>query len=365
MRTTRTRTSAPTNIIRSRPQPVAWHPERPGLERAFRVDDSGRSGPTRGQVQGRQWRAVAPGWFRPANAPVSVDQRIVNASYRVPTGGGVTGWAALRWLGGHWFTGSLPGGKALDVPITMLGAFRRHTPGVVHTKERLRPEDLIVHHGLPVTTAVRSVVFEMRHAPTLGDAVIACDMACFNDLVSLSEVRTLVEQSRGWTGIQRARDALLLAQENAWSPAEVGFRLLWTEVGQLGPVICNQPIFDLHGRHLLTPDLFDPVAGVVGEYQGEHHFERAQRRRDITRETLLRDHGLELVERVAGEEPTRFLIRLRSAYARASRSPSSDKRWTTEAPPSWTPTETVAQRRALPDHRRRVLLAHRQHDPAA
>lgn len=365
MRTTRTRTSTRTNITRSQVLPIPWHPGRPGLEQAHRLDPLGEKGPTKGQSQTRGWRAVAPGWFRPAGEPPSVEQRIVEASYRVPGSGGITGWAALRWLGGRWFDGTGPDGSTLDVPVTMVTAHRSHTPGVRYTKERLRPDELTETDGLTVTTAVRSVMFEARHADCLADAVIAMDMACFNDLVSLAEIRKAVDESKAWTGIQQARDALSLASENAWSPAEVVFRMLWTETAELGPVVCNAPIFDLNGRHLLTPDLFDPVAGVVGEYQGAHHFERSQRRRDMTRETLLRDHGLEYVERVAGEETTRFLIRLRSAYARAARLPADHRRFTLTPPPSWIETETVAQRRALLPHQRASLLAHRGLDSAA
>lgn len=365
MRTSRTRTSTPTHLIPARTRPLPWHPERPGLERAVRADARGETGPTKGQTQGAGWRAVAPGWFRPSDPPTSVEQRIVEASYRLPVGGGVTGWAALRWLGGRWFEGSAADGSAIPVPITMLSSNRSHVPGVLHTKERLRPDELVTVDGLTITHAVRSVLFEMRYAPTLLAAVTHLDMACFNDLVSLDEVSAWLEENKGWTGIQQARDALALADENAWSPAEVVMRSLWTRTAGLGPVLCNVPVFDLHGRHLVTGDMLDPVVGVVGEHQGPHHFERDQRRRDIARESMLRDHGLEYVERVAGEDPTRFLIRLRSAYARAARQPADARRWTLEAPASWVSTETVAQRRALNPRQRAVLLAHRQIQAAA
>lgn len=253
----------------------------------------------------------------------------------------------------------------MPVPLTLVGSNRAHTPGVLPSKERLCPDELLTVDGLSITHAVRSVLFEMRHAPTLLAAVTHLDMACYNDLVSLTEVAAWLDANKGWTGIQQARDALALADENTWSPAESALRLLWTRTGQLGPVLCNVPVFDLHGQHLVTSDVLDPVVGIVGEHQGPHHFDRDQRRRDIAREAMLRDHGLEYVERVAGEDPTRFLIRLRSAYARAARQPADVRRWTLEPPPSWTPTETVAQRRALTPHQRRVLLAHRQIDRVA
>jgi len=291
--------------------------------------------------------------------PTSTEQRIVEASYLLPGDGAATGWAVLRWLGGRWFEGTAAGGVPLDVPLCIPGRNRNHVPGVHLSKERLPPEDLTRHHGLPITTAVRATVYEMRHAASVRAAVRAVDLACFNDLVSLSEVDAYVGRCNAWTGIQQARDALALAVENAWSPAEVDLRLTWTITAGLGPVLCNTPVFTSEGRHLVTPDLLDPVAGVVGEYQGEHHFERAQRRRDVQRETELRDHGLEYVECFAGEEPGRLVARLRSAYARAALIPRVGRRWTLEAPKGWTATHTVAQRRSLPPDLRRRLLGHR------
>lgn len=347
------------------PPAEPWHPARPGVERAYRVDPAGTTGPTKGQSDGRYWRTVSPGWFRPVEPAGSVEQRIVEASYRLPAGGGVTGWAALRWWGGRWFEGTARDRSLLDVPLCVIGTNRNHTPGVLLSKERLKPSDLAVHDGLAVTTAVRAVTFEMRYADSVAAAVRALDMACFNDLVSLAEVTEAVEDLGGWEGIQQARKALALGVENAWSPAEVDLRLTWTGTGGLGPVLCNTPIFDLRGRHLLTPDLFDPAVGVVGEYQGEHHFERGQRRRDVSRDALLRDHGIEPVECFAGEEPGVLVGRIRAAYARAAREPASDRRWTTTPPAGWEPTSTVGQRRALSPQQRSRLLAHRSIRPAA
>ena len=341
------------------PPPQTWHPARPGLERAYTIDPRGLTGPTKGQADGRYWRTVAPGRFRPVEPPSSVEQRIVEASYLLPDDGGVSGWAALRWLGGRWFEGTDGGRAPLDIALCIPGRNRNHVRGVHLSKERLPPKDLTSHDGLPITTAVRAVVYEMRHASSVRAAVRALDMACFNDLVSLAEVRAYVEECRAWTGIQQARDALVLGEENAWSPAEVDLRLTWTTVAGLGPVRCNTPVFDREGRHLVTADVLDPVAGVVGEYQGEHHFERSQRRRDVQRETQLRDHGLEYVECFAGEDVSRFVARVRSAYARAARVATSDRRWTLEAPAGWTPTATVAQRRALSPDLRARLLGHR------
>jgi hypothetical protein len=58
-------------------------------------------------------------------------------------------------------------------------------------------------------------------------------------------------------------------------------------------------------------------------------------------------------------DPTAFLARLEAAYDRASDIPASRRRWTLEQPPWWQDTTTVARRRALDEHLRDRLLAHR------
>lgn len=345
---------------RSTPLPVdPWHPERPGLERALRIDPRGLVGPTRGEAEGRYWRAVGPGWFRPISPPVTVEQRIVEASYRLPPYGGVTGWAALRWFGGRWFPGFGAQGELLDVPLAVHAANRVHRPGIQLSKERLTPDELMERDGLRVTTPARSLLFEMRRATSVGHAVELLDMACFNDLVSVAEIAHGIQGLTGWTGVQRCRDALVLADENSWSPPESRLRLLWRGDAGLGPVLTNRPVFDLRGRLVATPDLIDLVAGVAGEWQGEHHFERGQRRRDLAREHELRSLGLEYVELVAGEPRDRVVARLRGAYARAARFPAADRAWTVDLPAGWHDTSTVATRRALPPHLRDRLLGHR------
>jgi len=121
-------------------------------------------------------------------------------------------------------------------------------------------------------------------------------------------------------------------------------------------------VFDRAGRLIGTPDLIDPIAGVCGVYDSELHLDSARRRRDLEREEEFRASGLEPVEMVTGElrEPWPFVARLRAAYARAERRPAADRRWTIEPPPWWTPTVTVAQRRALTAEQRDRWLRHRR-----
>lgn len=291
----------------------------------------------------------------PAGVEPTPVQRVLEAGVLLPPVGAVTGWGALSWYGGHWFSGLARDGQTpLPVPIALPRRSIRPQPLMLICEERFSLRETTLVDGLRVTSTVRSAAFAMRYARSLRDAVVALDMACFHDLVSIDEVRVWVDGHPSYTGIERARAAVLLADENAWSPMEVGMRLDWPG----GSVLANRPIFDPEGRHIATPDLVDPVAGVVGEYDSDLHLTGSRRAKDLRREEDYRACGLEQVTMVAADvrDPGPYLERVRTAYARAARRPASDRRWTLERPTSWVATHTVARRRSLDATERAIWL---------
>jgi hypothetical protein len=295
-----------------------------------------------------------------------VEQRIVEAAALIPPGGGaVTGWAALRWLGGVWFQGTNAGGDPLPVDLAMWSNIRDQ-PGVVLCEERLRPDEVIEVEGLPVTIPVRSVAFAMRYAANLRQAVTAFDMAAFNDLVSKDELVAYAGLApraglSGWTGMPACRKGTSLVDENAWSPQEVGTRLTWELEAGLPRPLTNVPVFDRAGNHIGTPDLLDPAAGVAVEYNGAMHLEGTRRARDVRREEAFRQVGLECLTVLAGDSSNRppLVGRMIAARERAWWVPEDQRRWTIQPPAWWIPTRTVAQRRALTQSQRTRLLRHR------
>jgi hypothetical protein len=291
------------------------------------------------------------------------EQRIVEAAAVLPAYGGVTGWAALRWMGATWFSGLAPDGTT-PVPVVLVtaGDDVRSQAGIEISAERLSPREIIVHDGLRVTVPVRSVCFEMRYAVSVRAAVVVAEMAMRADLVSTEEMWAFVARQSGWTGIPQCRDALVLARENSWSPRETShLRLVWVLDAQLPPPLCNVPVFDRTGRHLGTPDLLDEEAGVVGEYDGSLHLHGAQRARDVRREERFRSVGLEYFTVVAGDaaDPEGVVRRMRATRARAAFALPASRAWTIDKPPWWIPTETVEQRRALTAEQRLRLFGNR------
>ncbi|HEY0948731.1 hypothetical protein [Nocardioides sp.] len=328
---------------------------RDGVVVPVPVDPSGRSGPTRRQAAGEEWRRTSKGRYVPAYVdPALPAQRIVEAAVLLPGHGAVTGWAGLHWAGGRWFDGLGPDGRtALPVPLA-LGRNRvvRPRPGLALSEEWLDPAEVVRIDGLPATAHARSVCFEVRRARSLAQAVTAVDMAAFSDLASIEEIRRHAQRHlQGRPHVSRIARALDLADENAWSPREVSMRLAWSR--EHPRPLCNVPIFAPDGSHLLTPDLFDPDHGVIGEYDGLVHVGNGRLVRDLEREELARDLGLELVTMVAADNTDQraFLSRLAAAYRRADGRRSRGS-WTLDQPGWWIDTSTVERRRALSEAQR-------------
>lgn len=335
---------------------------RPGLVLPVRTKRAGVDGPTVDEARGPGWRRTSRGYYVPASvSDDDVDQRILEASVVVPPGCAITGWAALRWQGGRWFDGLTAAGERRPVPVVVGTRDLRSRAGIHVSAEGLNPAMVRWVDGVRVTDPRYAVSFEMRYAPSQRGAVQVLDLAAYSDLVSCSEQAAFHQQQSGWTGIPQARAATPLAAENSWSPMEPLMRLVWVLDGGFPEPLCNRAVFDAAGRHLATPDLIDPVTGVVGEYDGDLHLPREQRHHDVRRHGRLRDHGLEPVTMLAPDlrDPSAFLAELAAAFDRARRRSSFARTWTLEQPGWWTPTETVEQRRALPSALRARILGYR------
>lgn len=340
-----------------RPRP--WSDERPQVVMPVALDQTGRTGPTTRQARGRRWRRVWRGQYVPASVdPDDVQQRVLEAAVLLPNTGAVTGWAAYAWAGAKWFAGM---GEGRAVTLSTYGHKIVPQPGVEISAERMPPQERCWVDGIPVTSPARSIVFEMRYAPDVREAVRWLDLALASDHVSRVEAAAYVSTLNGWTGVQLARDAIVLSDENVWSPTEVDLRLCWRLDLQLENIVCNRPVFDLDGRHIGTPDVLDLEAGVVGEYDGKVHLQGKQRASDIQREGRYRASGLEYVTMVSRDrfERSGFLRRTLEARSRARRLPVADRSWTIDLPRWWVPTHTVEQRRALSAAERERFLGNR------
>lgn len=346
----------------------AFHPDRPDLVMPVPIDPTGRHGPTRGEVRGPNWRRTSHGLFVPATVDLTPQQRIVEAGSLLGPRAAITGWAALHWQGAQWLTGSTPADPhGLPVDISTFRHQLRQQTGIRICEERCSPDDRHLVDGLSVAKPVPATGFAMRYAGNLRDSVRHFCMAAYDDLVSVDEMITHAGLAprlalSSWTGMPMYREAMAYVSENVWSPQEVTMMLIWMIDADLPRPLMNQPVFDLNGRHIGTPDLLDVEAGVYGEYNSLLHLVGHQPVEDRRREERLRDHGLECFTMMAEDSSDREgMARRMVATRRRARWQAESKRiWTIEPPPWWRPTDTVAQRRALSDDERRHLLAFRK-----
>jgi hypothetical protein len=270
------------------------------------------------------------------------EQRILEQSMRL-TGGAVTGWASCRMHSAAFFDGLRRDGRTpVPVPLNCgpLHQIRR-LPGDDLRRDILLDGEIVRLYGIPCTVPNRATFDAMRFAANVREAVVAMEMMAAAALTSVRRMTDyVVPDHQAWTGVGQSRDALALAVEGSRSPQESRLRLVWVLDAGHPPPLVNRPVFDLTGQLLGYPDLFDPEAGVLGEYDGEDHRDVVRHSSDVARESRFREHGLEVV-RVTGPDlrnPSLVIDRVDAAFRRAQRVPAGRRTWTLD-PPSWWPQE--------------------------
>ncbi|WP_248583514.1 hypothetical protein [Nocardioides sp. InS609-2] len=285
---------------------------------------------------GPKFRQTSPGRCVPvAVTDDVVEQRVVEQGTR-RFQGAVTGWAALRWQGAAYFDGTAHDGSRLPIPLISHSELRPDDRIVV-TREQLALAERIQVAGLWCASPERAVFDEVRRRGFLRAGVEAIDMAAAAGLTTVAAVSHHIYMAGPKTGIELARRAVALAVDSSGSPPETSMRLVWELDAELPRPLCNVPLFGRGGTLLGFPDLFDPEAGIVGEYDGAAHLAAANRRKDVAREERFRDHGLEYFTLVAGDLGDRAGVvrRMLRARDRALFLPESNRAWTLETPAWW------------------------------
>lgn len=279
---------------------------------------------------------------------------------RLPGHGAVTGWASCRLARAAFFDGlERDGVTRQPVPLLVPPESKlRSLPGTAVSREPIDPAELINLYGVPTVTVVRGLFDEMRRVDDPREAVVAMDMAAAAELVSLAEMRTYLAARSRWRRASRVRWVLWLASELSLSPGETRMRLIWVLDAGLSFPLVNQYVWDDQGRLLGMADIFDPVAGVFGEYDGATHRAAGRHTSDVRREDKVRRAGLEYFTVTGLDLHDREAVAERMLSTR-KRALSSDRRsgWTLEPPPGWWTTDTAADRLARRDRFRSAGFA--------
>jgi hypothetical protein len=345
-------------MARHRWDPVCDPPR--GLVRPVRIDPRGHSGPTRAQAAGPSWRRTARGWYVPADVDDAVpEQRVLEQAVRLPDGGAVTGWAANRLHSASFFDGLESDGRTrIPVPLAVgPGGHVRADTAVRVSREPLPPVDVVARYGIPCVRRERGLFDEMRRPADWREAVVAMDMMAAADLVSISRMLRYLAGHVTWRRSRQVALALRFASELSRSPNETRMRLIWEVDAHLPRPLVNQDVFTHSGRLVGVADLLDPVAGVVGEFDGADHRTGRRQASDVAREEDFRRLGLEYLKVTGPDIPRRSLVarRMLSTRARARFLPEDQRRWTLQPPEDWPVAQSLDQ---ILDHQDLLAAMH-------
>ncbi|NYE35957.1 hypothetical protein F4692_001061 [Nocardioides cavernae] len=258
----------------------------------------------------------------PSDVEPTVEQRILEAAVRLPAGGMVTGWAALRLAGAAWFDGQWVQGG--EVPVLLPHASRIRGAGVRVERTRRRLPEPVDRYGVPCAPSETALLHEVRRATSARLAGVMVDMALAARVVDLAVVRDLASRAS-------RHEAVAYALERACgecrSPKESEMLQVWEGDLGLPRPLMNREVLDLTGRVVAVVDLLEDVAGTYGEYNGAAHRSRERQRRDEARAHALRGLGLEGFVIVAGDSERVWRERMRGAYDRSLRLPGPERLW--------------------------------------
>lgn len=187
--------------------------------------------------------------------------------------------------------------RATRIHVTVPAPARApHAAGIRGHSRRVEPRDVVVDRdGLRISGPER-VICELSGILALDDLVAVID-----HLVSRRHGVTTLEAVARRVGVgdriarsRRLTEALALADPGAESRAESRLRVLLAGSGLSGWVANGEVVCS--SGHRFRLDLALPHRKRALEYQGEHHVTLEQRRRDMTRRSLLEADGWRVLE---------------------------------------------------------------------
>ncbi|MGW9113204.1 hypothetical protein [Microbacterium sp. NPDC055683] len=199
---------------------------------------------------------------------------------------------------------------------TPVGVRARRGRRIRGHERALHADDVTERAGLPVTSPARTFC-------DLADDLTLAELVAFGDaaarIVGVEAIRRAVERvpaRRRPAVLQRALELLDLASE---SPKESELRVLLVCAG-FGPLRCNVEVHDAAGGFVARVDLALVDLKIAIEYEGDHHRDKSQWRRDQARRRRLEALGWIYIPVTQADldDPRRLLSDLRAAVDRRS-----------------------------------------------
>lgn len=271
--------------------------------------DADSLGVSRDVLRGSAWRHVGWGHCRWAAQGMDDNARLEILLKGLPEGSALAGLTAARCWGLD-----VPPPVEPEVIVPPGGGVSGRAAGTVR-RVRLERGDVVLHHGLPVTSPMRTC-FDLACGLPLVEAVVVTDQALSTGLVRPQLFAQYVGHHHKVRGVVQARRVLDLAEPRSESPMESRLRMFLMRAGLPCPE-AQVSIFDPRGNFAGRVDLYYPAARVGIEYDGENHRDRMTA--DNQRQNHLLECGITLLRYTAPDLADRrdaVVAEVRSALRR-------------------------------------------------
>jgi hypothetical protein len=261
---------------------------------------------TRAQLA-RDGVRVTRGAFVSRSVPLTTASAVRAALAVLPEGTVASHATAAVLLGAP-----LPASWPLEFAVRP-GVYRARRQRIrVHVRD-LTARDEVRGAGLPVTSGPQTWLDLAAHVPA-QDLVVVGDALYRAGHLDAATLAERLDRADGVRGVVRARECAPLLTPLAASRPESLIRY-WVVTAGLPVPTPQLPVVDRRGRTVAHADLGYEEWRIALEYEGRHHAERRQFRRDLDRYSLMAAHGW-LVLRF-GEDDLRRRDRVLSRVAGA------------------------------------------------
>lgn len=279
-------------------------------ERPFRGRDAVSDGLiSRSRLRSPEFRRVLHGVYVPAGTIVDHGIRCQAAALVLPENAVLTGHSAAWWYGVEF--------ARVDAPVMVAMPPGTRVDGPRGVKVHRTPViefDVGIVDGMRVTAPGRAC-WDVATLTDVGSALVIVDGMLNRRLLTSADLHHRLSAGAGTWGIRRVREVFELTDGRSESPSESQVRLIMHRAELPDPI----PQFEvrLNGRFVARVDFAWPAMKVILEYDGAHHADPLQMRRDRARLNELVAAGWVVLHATASDlhDPTRLLRALRAALS--------------------------------------------------
>lgn len=263
-----------------------------------------------------KFRAILPGVYAAKGRPLSRWEGIRAVGIWAPADAVIGGWAAAYLHGEHWYSTEKNRGI-----IDVLTLTEPRPPRGIRERMLRQPipdSDVCVIGGVRITSPARTTVDVARWAVGNDLKVCMIDSMCFASDTALDDVAAAAARMPGQHGVSNVVRLLESCDAGAHSPQESLLRLGIAR-SPLPQPTSQYEIRERNGDLISVADLAYISEKVAIFYDGKHHGEAKQWRRDLRITARLTDLGWQVVRISKDMHPNEIMRHIENALARGHR----------------------------------------------